>query len=155
MGAYFSFLKKDPIKNIDVYRDDPPLKANDVDYSFMKNKCPAGTATFTYQTGKYGKEGNLDRTGIQAKELPRNKTDHVSYEPPQSNRPMQKVYDQMMTKPRYSAMIESSDPWMPYEEKQRLNRQEAREKRKAERAAAASTAPKSHASSVPPSSRAS
>ena len=38
MGSYFCFLKKDPIKNIDVYRDDPPLAPNKVDYGFMKNK---------------------------------------------------------------------------------------------------------------------
>jgi hypothetical protein len=51
----------------------------------MKNRVPVGTSTFIFKTGKIDKEGKLDRTNIEKKEFPRNKTDHVSYNPPHSN----------------------------------------------------------------------
>ena len=63
---------------------------------------PYGTTTHIYKTGKLNGDFQLDRTNIEVKELPRNKTDHVSYDPPTSTRPQQRVYDLMMTKPRYA-----------------------------------------------------
>ena len=116
-GSYLSFLSKDPIKNIDVARDDAPVIAPNKDWRFMEGKVPAGTQTYIYKTNKVGADGKLDRTNIETKAMPRNKTDHVTFEPPQSNRPQQRVYDLMVTKPRYTQMFQSSDPWMPYEEK--------------------------------------
>jgi hypothetical protein len=53
----------------------------------MKNKIPYGTTTHTFMTGKLDKGWKLDRTNIERKELPKNKTDHVSYDPPTSTRP--------------------------------------------------------------------
>ena len=53
----------------------------------MKNRVPTGTTTHIFKTGKLGADGKLDRSKIETKELPRNKTDHVSYEPPTSTRP--------------------------------------------------------------------
>ena len=67
----------------------------------MIGKVPSGCGTFTFRTGKLKQGGALDRTNIETREPPRNKTDNVSYDPPQNNRPQQKVYDLMMTKPRY------------------------------------------------------
>ena len=153
MGSYLCFLKKDPIRNIDVVRDDKPLADTYVDYGFMKNKVPSGTGTHIFKTNKLDREGKLDRAGIKTKELPRNKTDHVSYEPPTSNRfyKEQRAYDIEMTKPRYSANVECTDPWMPYEEKIRLNKQLEREAKKANKVPASQ---RSNASQ-PPSSRAS
>jgi len=104
-GSYLSFLNKDPIRNIDVIRDDAPLKQPNKDWSFMQGKVPAGTQTFIYKTGKLGPDGSLNRENIEQKPMPRNKTDHVTFEPPQSNRPQQRVYDLMMTKPRYTQMF--------------------------------------------------
>lgn len=52
----------------------------------MKNRLPFGTATHTFTTGKM-KDGELDRTNILIKDNPRNKTDHVSYNPPMSTNP--------------------------------------------------------------------
>lgn len=86
-GAYFSFLKKDPIKNIDVARDNKPKCDIPTEYGFMKDRVPSGTQTFTFLTNKLSKNGSLDRASIARKEMPRNKTDHVSYDPPQANRP--------------------------------------------------------------------
>lgn len=53
----------------------------------MKNRIPYGATTHIYKTGKLDKDFKLDRTNIETKELPRNKTDHVSYDPPGSTRP--------------------------------------------------------------------
>jgi len=53
----------------------------------MKNRIPYGATTYIYQTGKLDRDFKLDRKNIEQKELPRNKTDHVSYDPPGSNRP--------------------------------------------------------------------
>lgn len=94
----------------------------------MKNKIPTGTTTHIFQTGKI-KDGKLDRAKIEIKENPRNKTDHVSYNPPMSSNPQQKVYDQLITKPRYSGNIESSITWMPYDNVAYFNRQLDKQKK--------------------------
>lgn len=57
------------------------------DFSFMKGRVPVGTKTFIYETGKLGQNGKLDRTNILQKDLPINKTDHISYDPPTATRP--------------------------------------------------------------------
>ena len=80
-------MSKDPIKNIDVMRDDKPKVNIETEYDFMKGKVPTGTATFTFKTGKLGRDGRLNRTNIEIREAPRNKTDIVSYDPPQVTRP--------------------------------------------------------------------
>lgn len=48
----------------------------------MKNRVPIGTQTYIFKTGKLDVNGKLDRANIVTKELPRNITDHVSYDPP-------------------------------------------------------------------------
>lgn len=122
LGPFAAFTKRDPIRNLDVKRDDGPLKDPCVDYSFMRDKVPSGTTTHIFTTGKLDATGRLDRAHIEAKDAPRNKTDHVSYDPPQSNRPQQRVYDLMMTKPRYSKNFQSEVHWMPYDQMQRYLR---------------------------------
>ena len=66
----------------------------------MNNKIPSGTTTHIFKTGKIS-DGRLDRANITIKENPRNITDHVSYNPPNSSNPQQKVYDKMVTAPKY------------------------------------------------------
>jgi len=51
------------------------------------DRMPTGTTTHTFLTYKLDKSGKLDRTNIETKDLPRNKTDSVSYEPPTNTRP--------------------------------------------------------------------
>lgn len=114
LGSFKQFTERDPITNIDVWRDKKPKVDIEKDYGFMKNKIPSNTATHIFQTGKI-LNGKLDRTNITIKENPRNKTDHVSYNPPSSNKPQQRVYDMMMTAPRYSKNHESSISWMPFD----------------------------------------
>ena len=90
----------------------------------MKGRVPVGTRTFIYETGKLDKEGKLDRSNIVTKELPINKTDHISYDPPTATRPQQKVYDLMMTKPRYAKNHQSTTPWVIYDDREKLDRLE-------------------------------
>lgn len=46
----------------------------------------------------------------------------MSYDPPGSTRPQQKVYDMMMTKPRYAKNHESLVHWVPYDQREYLNK---------------------------------
>lgn len=110
------FTQKDTIKNIDVRRDEKQKVNIETEFAYMKNRIPFGATTFTYKTGKLDKDYKLDRTNIITKELPRNPTDHLTYHPPGSTRPQQRVYDQMMTAPRYSKNHESTVHWMPYDQ---------------------------------------
>ena len=80
----------------------------------MKNKVPYGTTTHQYKTGKI-LDGKLDRTNITFKEPARNVTDHISYNPPDSTKPQQRVYDLMMTAPKYAKNHCSTVSWMPYD----------------------------------------
>lgn len=86
LGAFKHFTLRDPITNVDVWRDKKPKVNIEKDYSFMKDRVPAGTATHIFKTGKI-EAGKLNRANITVKENPRNKTDHVSYNPPSSNKP--------------------------------------------------------------------
>ena len=124
LGSFHSFMKKDAIRNIDVRRDEKPPVTFEKDFSFMKGRVPVGTKTYIYETGKYGQDAKLDRTNIVAKELPINKTDHISYDPPTATRPQQKVYDLMMTAPRYAKNHQSSTPWVIYDDREKLDRLE-------------------------------
>ena len=92
----------------------------------MEGKVPTGTATFTFRTGKLGRDGRLDRTNIEIREPPRNKTDIVSYDPPMVTRPQQKVYDLMMSKPKYGNNHMSQVHWMPYENMEDERNQKAK-----------------------------
>jgi hypothetical protein len=76
------FVKKDPCKNIDIHRDTRPAPP---DYQIGSSKWPVGTTKFTYKM--INDEGKLDRTKIEAKTFPRNKTDNISFDPPANERP--------------------------------------------------------------------
>jgi hypothetical protein len=122
LGPFAAFTKHDPIKNIDVRRDDKPAVDLKKDFPWMQGRIPIGTKTFTFETGKLGSDGNLDRTNITIKNAQRNKTDHVSYNPPSSNNPQQKVYDLMTTKPRFAKNAQSTVHWMPYDQAKKWER---------------------------------
>jgi hypothetical protein len=120
MGSFNHFVKNDPITNIDVWRDRKPNVDIQKEFPFMKNIQPAGTQTFIYQTGKV-LDGKLNRNDLTIKENPRNKTDHVSYNPPTSGNPQQKVFEQMLVGPRYSQNHESSNDWVPHDAREYLD----------------------------------
>jgi hypothetical protein len=43
-------MMNDPIKNIDVRRDERPPVSIEKDFGFMKGRVPVGTKTYTYET---------------------------------------------------------------------------------------------------------
>jgi hypothetical protein len=43
LGPIYGFISKDPIKNIDVRRDDKVSKKSETEIAFMKNRVPIGT----------------------------------------------------------------------------------------------------------------
>ena len=43
LGAFHSFMVKDPIKNIDIRRDERPPLSCKKDFGFMEGKVPSGT----------------------------------------------------------------------------------------------------------------
>ena len=52
LGAFGSFMSKDPISNIDIRRADRPKVDIEKDFSFMKGKVPSGCETYTFRTHK-------------------------------------------------------------------------------------------------------
>ena len=75
---------------------------------------PYGTTTHTYRLG-LGADAKLDRDAksISHKSFPRNPTDNLSFDPPAKDRPFQRVFDNMATKPDYNKNSLSSTPWVP------------------------------------------
>ena len=59
-------------------------KASPSNADTMKGKWAVGTTKHTFN--KVNEEGRLDRTNIQMKTFPRNKTDHLSFDPPANER---------------------------------------------------------------------
>lgn len=107
------FIKKDPIRNIDVYRDSRPPPP---DISNLSTKWAIGTKNYIAKTEKVTGDGRLDRTNIESKPFwVKNPTDNISFEPPPaSERPTQKVFDEMVTKPKYNINVCSNHPWIPF-----------------------------------------
>lgn len=93
LGAFGQFMAHDPIKNIDIKRDETVPADIKNDFPWMKDRVPARTQTYTFKTGKLRQNGDLNRDKITIKENPRNKTDNISYNPPSAAHPQQKVYD--------------------------------------------------------------
>ena len=106
------FTKKDPSNNIDVHRDARPAPP-DIDY--MATKWAIGTQKYTAKTGKVTEEGRLDRTQMDPpRDLPRNPTDNLSFQPPAVERPFQKVFDEMITKQKYNINAQTKTGWVPF-----------------------------------------
>ena len=64
-------------------------------------------------------DGQLDRTGMGSSKAIswRNPTDNISFEPPaQTNKdgPLQKAFDEMVTRPKYNINQTSNHPWVPF-----------------------------------------
>ncbi len=80
-GGFTEFVKKDPINNIDTYRDSQPPPP---DISHMSSKWAVGTTTYIAKTGKVTDDGKLDRTQLKTGKAWtwRNPTDNISFVPP-------------------------------------------------------------------------
>ena len=100
-------------KNVDVKRDRDAL-VDKTQFKIPQGQVPYGTTTHTYRLG-LGTDAKLDRASksISHKSFPRNPTDNLSFDPPARDRPFQKVFDNMSTKPDYNKNCLSSKPWEP------------------------------------------
>lgn len=80
-GGFTEFVKKDPINNIDTYRDSQPPPP---DISYMSQRWAVRTSKYTATTGKVTEDGKLDRTQMKSTKAWtwRNPTDNISFEPP-------------------------------------------------------------------------
>lgn len=81
-GSYLEFLKKDPIKNIDVHRDSIGAAP---DLTEHKDKWAIGTTKHIFK--QVNAKGKIDRRTIETVSFPRNPTDNISYDPPANDRP--------------------------------------------------------------------
>jgi len=111
-GGLNEFIKKDPIRNVDVHRDAYPAPP---DITHISKNWAIGTKTFIAETGKVV-DGKLDRRNIDSTvKAPRSKTDNISFEPPPAvDRPFQKVFDEMVTRPKYNINAPSTNGWVPF-----------------------------------------
>ena len=112
MGGITEFIKKDPIRNIDVHRDAQPAPPN---INHLSKNWAVGTKTFIAETGKVV-DGKLDRRNVDSSYVaPRSKTDNISFVPiPAADSPFQKVFDEMVTKPKYDINAPSTNGWVPF-----------------------------------------
>lgn len=105
-GGFMEFTKKDPVTNIDIHRDNRPPPP---DISHLSTKWAVGTKKNTF-TKVDDKGVLLDRSlgKLESKAFPRNPTDNIGYDPPANDRPFQRVFDEMITKPKYDINVPSS-----------------------------------------------
>ena len=108
-GSFLEFLKKDPRQNIDVHRD---FASHTIDLDQYKERWAIGTTKMTLN--KVSSHGLLDRTKYTSQIFPRNKTDNISFDPPAIERPFQRIYDEMVTKPKYNINVKSTNEWEPF-----------------------------------------
>ena len=52
LGAFGGFTRHDPIKNIDIKRDETAPVDLKKDFPWMQDRVPARTQTYTFKTGK-------------------------------------------------------------------------------------------------------
>ena len=114
----------DPVKNFEhfigrdvsysMHRTRRTITLNEDYASVPKGKVPFGTTKHTYKLGLTN-EGRLDRNsmGYATQNFPRSPTDHISSEPPATERPFQNLFDRMMGSAKYEKNTKSSNPWSP------------------------------------------
>jgi len=98
-GSFFEFIKKDLAKPINVRKDHIKPDIDNNHFEATQKKWAVGVKTST--VGKVNSVGKLER---DFKPVSRHhiKTDHISVVPPARDRPFQKVYDKILTKPAYN-----------------------------------------------------
>jgi hypothetical protein len=100
-GSFLEFTKKDVCKNIDIYRD-------------TIGHIAQGTA-FTARNQSHVQSRQKNKEGNQTCNSTLLSTDHISYALPKSQRPFQKIFDQIITQTAHTANIETADKsWEPY-----------------------------------------
>ena len=111
-GSFLEFTRKDVCRNIDIYRD--TLKKIAQDRTANPTQRPSHLPS---------RQSAVDSSLInQTYNNTRISTDHISYEPPKSVRPFQKIYDQIIIQPAHTANIETAETsWKPFNSIKTLN----------------------------------
>jgi len=105
LGSFNEFIKKDVIKNIDLHQ----TESKRVDDLESRKHFPAIGTTKTIIGGKVSSKRAISLEGAGRTIL---KTDHISFDPPANERKFQKVYDYLVTQPRYSANSQNKNGWV-------------------------------------------
>ena len=92
-----------------MHRDSRPSPP---DISSMSQNWAVGTTKNTF--AKVNSNGVLERSNIESRTFPRNPSDNISFDPPANDRPFQKVFDEMITKPKYDINVKSTNAWEPF-----------------------------------------
>jgi hypothetical protein len=101
-GNFIAFVRKDIVSNIDIHRD----SVHRIDDLNARKEFPA-----VGLMKKTASAQEIANKQIHSARLP---TDHISFEPPESTWKFQKVYDSMLTSPKYSTNFETGkEGWMP------------------------------------------
>lgn len=109
-GSYREFMKKDVQKPIRTSALPQYQNNNQDHFKSLQNTWAVGTTKYTKT--KVQPDGTMTRD-FKPVHKHNIKTDHISVEPPASERPFQKIYDQMLTKPAYDKNQVSTKPWVP------------------------------------------
>lgn len=120
-GSFLEFIKKDCAKPINVRKEHFKPEIDPNHFEATNKHWAVGTKTFN--VNKVNGEGVFER---DFKPVSRHhiKTDHISVIPPANDRPFQRVYDKILTKPAYNKNAVCSDVWVPkcYDNKSLNNR---------------------------------
>jgi hypothetical protein len=98
-GGFLEFIKKDVQKPINVHNEKFKPEIDQNHFKATQHKWAIGTKTSNIH--KVNSEGKMQRDFKPVSRY-HNKTDHISVVPPERDRPFQKVYDKILTKPAYN-----------------------------------------------------
>ncbi|CAI2378771.1 unnamed protein product [Moneuplotes crassus] len=109
-GSFLEFIKKDCARPINVRKDHIKQDIDRNHFESLQKKWAVGTKTSIIE--KVDGEGKLQRN---FKPVSRHhiKTDHISVIPPARDRPFQKVYDKILTRPAYDRNYQCKNIWVP------------------------------------------
>ena len=110
LGSFKEFIKKDIANPINMRKDHFKPEVDKNHFTTLQSKFAVGTKTFSVD--KVNEEGKFLRN---YKPVSRHhiKTDHISVVPPARERPFQKVYDELLTKPAYNKNNVCQNIWVP------------------------------------------
>ena len=110
-AAYNEFMKKDIANPLNWRSVDAYKVHNNEHFSDLQNTWAVGTTKCTWKL--VSPWGTLHRN-FEPVSKHNIKTDHITNDPPVVERPFQKVFDKILTKPAYSKNEVSSKGWAPF-----------------------------------------
>ena len=110
--TFAHFIGRDPIE--DMHRTRRTITLKEDFASVPRGKVPHGTTKCTYNIG-LDTDGKLERNniGYRTMTFPRSPTDHISSQPPDTERPFQNLFDRMIHQSKYEKNTKTTNPWSP------------------------------------------